>query len=150
MNKNLRLALTYVVGLLFIAGVVLAFLAVNANAHTKDVSMTTNDIKAAVQPAPDSGLMTCQALAERASMPGPKPKLSYQEVQGRFLTSRHSDVRDAGVKLIDTMQRVDMALNSDETPLSESMGAVMALRIAWSGLQTACANHGVDVPDLPS
>ncbi len=152
-KHNLRLVLAYLGGLTFIAVIISAFVMVNYNANLKHQAMTSNDMKVAVQPAPDSGLVMCQQMAERASMPGPKPKLSYTQVQARFELSQLQDVREAGVRLVQTLQRIDTAMSAmddEKVDLGTSMGAVMALRIAWEDMQDACRKHGVDVPDLPS
>jgi len=125
------------------------FYNVNKNAHAKDVAMTSNDIKSVVQPAPDSGLVMCQQMAERASTPGVKAPFNYGQVSVKFSNSKHADIKDAGMQLVGTLERVEKAMAKDDTPVSESMGAVMAMRIAWEDLQDACRNHGVDVPDLP-
>jgi hypothetical protein len=141
------LAVFYIVAFVAAVGIVLG---VNYNAHTKNQALTSNEMKVAVQPAPDSGLEMCKQMADRTSMPAPRPKLNYDQVSTKFQFSQHGDVREAGLQLVGTLQRVDKALQDDNTDLTTSMGAVMALRIAWGEMQNACRNHGVDVPDLPS
>lgn len=113
-------------------------------------SSPSKEMKSVVQPAPDSGVVACEEMAKRYSMPGAKPKLNYDQARVKFASSQVLEIRDAGVNLVDVIQRVDKALSDDDTPLATSLGAVMALRIAWEDMQTACGKHGIDLPDLPA
>jgi len=148
MKLSAKTLAAYAMLLLLLIGVAVVFISVNQNAQHQ--SMTSNDMKAVVQPAPDSGVKACSDIAERQEITGPKLALSYDEVQAKFEFSRAEDIKSAGTHLVETLKRVDAALADDNTDLSTSMGAVMALRIAWEDLQQACGSHGIDIPDLPA
>jgi hypothetical protein len=109
---------------------------------------TDHELLTAVQAAPDSGVVTCQEMADRANTTGPKPKLSYADVKAKFAASTDVEIRNAGMTLIDTMQKVEATVDNDDATPAESMGAILALRLAWTELQDACGKHGVTVPNL--
>lgn len=113
-----------------------------SSANTQDRGLQT-----AVQPAPDSGVITCQEMADRANMTGEKPKLSFADVRAKFQASQDAEIRTTGVKLVDTLEKADKALKGN-TNNSESLGLVMAIKVAWLDLQEACGKQGVEIPDL--
>ena len=108
-----------------------------------------HEMKTAVQ-APDSGVVTCQQMADRANMTGAKPKLSFADVRAKFEASQDEAIKTAGMKLIDTLIVIDAAQKSDEGTVSaaDSLGQIMAMKVAWLDLQEACGKHGIDIPDL--
>jgi len=113
---------------------------------TTPAASTDHVVQTASQPA-DSGVVTCQEMANRANTPGPKPKLSFADVRAKFQSSQDAEIRTAGVKLVDTLEKADKIVKEDGPP-SDSLGAIMAMKVAWMDLQVACGKHGVEVPDL--
>lgn len=100
----------------------------------------------------DSGVAACEAMAKQLKESDKKDssddndkmtQKEYDKLRGAFADSRHNDIREPGVRLVDTIWNLQ---NTPEDKLVGvgllSMGSMMSdLR----GLQTGCKNHGVQV-----
>jgi hypothetical protein len=144
MRNKIIIAVSLVVALLGFS--VAAFGMTKPTSQPAIIVADQHEMKTAVQPA-DSGITTCQEMATRANTPGPKPKLSFADVRAKFEASQDVDIRTAGTKLVDTLEKIDKQLSGDTTG-AENVGAVLAMRVAWLDLQEACGKHGVTIPDL--
>lgn len=114
---------------------------------TAPVATTEHGMQSATQPA-DPGITTCQEMAARANTPGPKPKLSFADVRAKFQSSQDEGIRNAGIKLVETLEKADAIVKDDKSTSADNLGAIMAMKVAWMDLQEACGKHGVTVPDL--
>lgn len=90
----------------------------------------------------DSGVTACQTLLDNTSKPAAekKPVTSHD-----FETSGYTDLKVAGTDFVATVKS-----NTDDEDLAGAVGAVSKLHTQYAILQTACANHGVNLPPLPA
>jgi len=141
---------------MLIVGVVVLIMATGtwiAFAGPTTPSSTTSPIEAVIQSTtqpPDSGIISCQETADRAKIKGEKPKLGFAETRAKFQNSQDADIRIAGVTLVDTLEKVDAVMADDDASLDATMGALLAMKLAWTELQKACGKHGIDIPNLPA
>ena len=90
----------------------------------------------------DSGITACQNLADNTG----KPAAEKKPVTSKdFETSGYTDLKVAGTDFVATVKS-----NTDDEDLAGALGAVSKLHTQYAILQTACANHGVNLPPLPA
>lgn len=86
----------------------------------------------------DSGVTACQKLADNTSKPEAEKKPVGLE---DFQKSKHTDLKVAGTDFVTTVKG-DTGENAIAT--------LTKMHTQYSILQTACANHGVNLPALPA
>jgi hypothetical protein len=95
-------------------------------------------------PAPDSGVVACQEMAANMGVSeankGVRTPL-YKTAKDKFGGSKHSDLRDAGSKLLSTMELMER----EENP-SLRMNLGFELMKHSEEVRVLCANHGVYIP----
>lgn len=104
---------------------------------------------------PDPGIQACEAMAEqRNPATGEKGKVSntewteeqYLQMREVFTGSRHTDIREAGTKMVDLLwqivQRVD---EDDDAALGVALVYGGQVTSAMTDMAGACANHGIVV-----
>jgi hypothetical protein len=93
--------------------------------------------------APDSGIEACKAMRDTPVAENGKQKplteQRYREIRTMFEDSRDPDIRSNGTKLID----IAWQISQDE---SQAFAYLSPMMSALTGLQTACANHGIILP----
>ncbi|GAA4587841.1 hypothetical protein BJY16_008354 [Actinoplanes octamycinicus] len=92
----------------------------------------------------DSGVAACRALAgqEKSSSGTADDKLTKEEylsMRQVFADSRYADLREHGTKLMDVLWQVSQLGADNEMALTY----LQPLTEHISGLQSACADHGV-------
>ncbi|MEV6376419.1 hypothetical protein [Micromonospora musae] len=98
----------------------------------------------------DSGVAVCKAMRDGKDILGNEQRsgddemteAEYREARELFEDSRHEDIREHGTALM------DIAWQVSNLPEDQGMGALAflgAMGTHISGLQTACADHGVIV-----
>jgi hypothetical protein len=100
----------------------------------------------------DSGIAACQTIQsnmdERAKKgDGKMSEVEYERTRAPFNSSKHTDIRDAGIGLVDTLYQLSK-MDVDSMDLAEAMGMLITVKTKWTGLQVACGNHGVSLPSL--
>lgn len=99
----------------------------------------------------DSGIAACEAMASKASKPvvneskAPGTAEQFAQLRGVFADSRYPEIRENGTKFVDVVRQVT-ALGED----SGMAGLVFIgpLTESYSGLASACADHGYTIPAL--
>jgi len=89
----------------------------------------------------DSGIEACEAMRDGPiGNQTPLTEDRYRKTRALFAGSRDPDIRENGTKLID----IAWQAGQDESKALAYMGPLMD---AASGLQTACADHGIILPN---
>lgn len=103
----------------------------------------------------DSGVVACREFAKNAtegktnSSNKPMTQAEYDKVRGPFVNSGHGDIKTAGTNLVDTIYKVS-SKGTDDMDLGGAIMMMTTLQTQYSTLQTACENHGVTLPPLPT
>lgn len=101
-----------------------------------------------VVPGTDSGVATCQQISDNMHKGG-AGSTNYAALRKAFNGSQYVDIKTAGNNLVNAVQLADERDRSQDT-LGGALVLLSTLRSDWTSLQTACANHGVDVPAMPN
>lgn len=100
----------------------------------------------------DSGLAACESIAAGGGV-GPESKsetmtkAEYQQLRDVFAGSRYQPIRDHGTKLMDLAWQMQSLTASDQNALA-ALPLVQPMTEAYTGLATACADHGYVLPGL--
>lgn len=103
----------------------------------------------------DSGISACEKMAENANKKDVKGgdktwgEPEYQAAMLPFENSQHADIKVAGTNMVTTIYNLEKQSNNDED-LGGALVTLSTIQTQWGQLQTACANHGVTVPPLPT
>ncbi len=112
----------------------------------------------------DSGIAACETIRDNAAAkkasasaaPSPSVKAStdqaaatatYLEWRKAFASSRHDDLRIAGTEVMDLINQLSDADDSDAN-LGLALAMAGQLIQKWGALAGACANHGVTIPKI--
>ena len=107
----------------------------------------------------DSGVIGCQKISDSAKNSKSDSSDSdsettvaeYEKAKQPFLDSRYADVKVAGTNLLNGMEAMEKAANSDDdSDFGAALIGLGELHTNWTALQVACANHGVTLPSLPT
>lgn len=124
----------------------------SATAASKSPTVGDKPLQSAVQAAPDSGVMECHLMATRAADGNKSSETmtesAYKEALAPFQNSAHADLKEHGTKFVEVVYKAQGVMADDNASLEDTMGALMAIKISFTGLQTACKNHGVPLPNL--
>lgn len=104
----------------------------------------------------DPGIAACSDMAERVGHPSKNENKTMTEeewirIRQPFEKSSYADISVAGTNLVDAVYKADqlMANKKDEdADLGESLAILSVIQTNYANLQTACKNHGVDLPGL--
>jgi hypothetical protein len=105
--------------------------------------------------AKDSGVSACEKMAENAGKKNVKGgggkwgEPEYRAARMPFESSEHADIKVAGGNMVDTIYNLEKQ-GDNEDDLGGALVTLSTIQTQWAALQTACANHGVDVPALPT
>lgn len=103
----------------------------------------------------DSGVSACEKMAENVGKKNvkggtdPWGEPEYQAAMLPFESSKHADIKVAGTNMVTTIYNLEKQSNNDED-LGGALVTLSTIQTQWGQLQTACANHGVTVPPLPT
>lgn len=91
--------------------------------------------------AADTGVTACESLRDTpvAQNKEPLTEQRYRELRTQFQDSQDTSIRDNGTKMIDIVWKI----GPDQSKASAYMGPLME---AVTGLQAACASHGIVLP----
>ena len=109
----------------------------------------TLTVKDSVQ---DSGVLACQEMSaniEKGKSSTVQTKASdsdYEKVRKPYADSKYDDLRDAGIKFVDSVKQLDRAVDKND---GSALEPLIATKRYHDELRTACANHGSYVPRLP-
>lgn len=133
-------------------GVVLALLFAALFGGTMAIFNALDDSKFSNK---DSGVSACEKMAENAGKKdvkgddGPWGEPEYRAARLPFESSKHADIKVAGGNMVDTIYNLEKQ-SQNEDDLGGAIVTLSMIQTQWTALQTACANHGVDVPALPT
>jgi hypothetical protein len=117
------------------------------------VSLTIYNAVTAGTSSTDSGVSACQKMADNVGKNNgdnkPMTEGDYRIAKFPFENSKYADIKVAGVNMVDTIYNLEKQSQGDED-LGGSMVTLTMVTTQWGLLQTACANHGVTVPSLPT
>lgn len=103
----------------------------------------------------DSGVSACEKMAENVGKKNVKGgdktwgEPEYQAAMLPFENSQHADIKVAGTNMVTTIYNLEKQSNNVEN-LGGALVTLSTIQTQWGQLQTACANHGVTVPPLPT
>ncbi|HEX5994281.1 MAG TPA: hypothetical protein VFY84_03970 [Jiangellales bacterium] len=101
---------------------------------------------------PDSGVEACKAMAANTKTvsntepSGDEDKLTqeeYDKIRDLFADSRYDDIREPGLRLIDTVWGIQNTPRDDE--LGAAFAALGTMMQDMGSLRTGCKNHGVQI-----
>lgn len=103
----------------------------------------------------DSGIAACEDMAKRASDSASGEKTTetmteaqYKDARAPFENSKYPELKIAGMNMVDTIKDASDTLNKNDADLATAMLVLTNLKTDWAALQTACAAHGVTLPQL--
>lgn len=100
----------------------------------------------------DSGVAACKRMAENVGKSNKNEtwgEPEYHAARMPFESSSHADIKVAGTNIVDTIWQMEKQ-SKDEENLGGALVTLTTVQTQWAALQTACANHGVTVPPLPT
>lgn len=101
----------------------------------------------------DSGVSACKKMAENVGKNDGENEVwgeaEYQAARMPFESSKHADIKVAGSNIVDTIWQMEKQSRSEQD-LGGALVTLTTVQTQWAALQTACANHGVTVPPLPT
>ena len=106
----------------------------------------------------DSGVVACQAMADnvisgdtRDDVNTPMTEAMLNKAKGPWKHSQYAELRIAGINVVTTIYELDIASSKSDadTDVMAIMSILRTLRDQWTALQIVCAQHKVDIPDLP-
>lgn len=137
------IAISAVVGVLVILGLVFLF------PKKSSPAMTPEAMKV------DSGVVACQQIAEnsgKAKSQSGNAMTQEQRIARRtpFENSNDPELFAAGTNFVDAVWEAQQALNNDDVDLASSFGIITKLEVRYGVLQLACKKHGVELPPFKS
>lgn len=105
-------------------------------------------------PKNDSGISKCKQMTKDIRSTDNKlgdisVKMTpeqYRKNRDAFANSRYPELQDAGVKFVESVRLMDQ-LNEEEMG-EEGLALLLATERHFNAVRTACANHGVYVPQI--
>lgn len=99
----------------------------------------------------DSGITACQEIKANAesgkkSSGAKMTEEQYKAKRAPFENSEFADLKVAGTNLVDSIYQMDQ--KKDDGNLTNALVTLHTIQNQYAALQTACANHGVDLPNL--
>lgn len=104
----------------------------------------------------DSGISECKQIAKNATSNKNEDtskamtKTDLASKTAPFTQSKYSDIRLAGTAMVATLYKIDNQGDDATIDLGTSMVTLTTLEVKYAALQSACAAHGVSLPDLDS
>jgi len=100
----------------------------------------------------DSGVGACRQIAENAAKgtddtnsDAKMTKKELAEKESPFKMSKYTDLKVAGVNVMETVYAMDQLSEDDIGP---ALADLTQLEAQWTALQTACGAHDVTIPSL--
>lgn len=104
--------------------------------------------------AKDSGITACEDMAanvkagKKSSSSAKMTELQRDQKLLPFQNSQYPDIKVAGGNLVETIYKADHMQTDDG--IASSIVLLTTIQTQYAALQTACANHGVNLPPLPA